>query len=105
MLPGRPDHELIVPMNTMVLINPTPCPFLEALTDWQDTPGVVEFGPATTLGEMRAAEPGPKRRYDDKLYNPTPKEVHQRCEEIIKQHKKSEKERKQAGKKQKVSGN
>ena len=62
----------------------------------------MEFGPPTTVGELRAAEPGPRRRYEDKLYNPTPAEITKRCDDIMKQHMKAERDRKQAGKKLKV---
>lgn len=59
----------------------------------------MEFGPVTTVGELRNAQPGPKKRYEDRLVNPTPEQVHQRCIDILEQHKKDGKSRKQAEKK------
>lgn len=51
-------------------------------------PGFVEFGPVTTLGELRAMKPGdPPIKYDERLYEPTPKEVYERCIAIMDRNK------------------
>lgn len=54
----------------------------------------MEFGPPTTVGELRSAQPGPKRRYEDRLYNSTPMQIYEPCNEILDRHKKAEKNRK-----------
>ena len=56
----------------------------------QHVPGEVHFGPPTTMREMRNAKPtDPPKVYTDKLYNPTPKEIHEHCMEILEKHERA----------------
>ena len=94
------DDQITVPINTVEATSTTKLAS-DVLTQTQKVPGepfVVEFGPVTTVGELRNAQPGPKKRYEDRLENPTPEQVHQHCIEILDQHKKDVNSRKQADK-------
>ena len=46
-----------------------------------------------TIGEIGLAgkQGGPKRQYADRLYNPTPEQIHNRCMEKLEEHDAQEK--------------
>lgn len=58
------------------------------LTSRKPLPGILQFGPVTTVGEVLARKPtDPPIKFDNTMYFPTPKEVLDRCEKAMKAHK------------------
>lgn len=56
-----------------------------ALTLSKPLPGVLQFGPVTTVGEVLARKPtDPPIKFNNTMYFPTPKQVLDHCEKVIK---------------------
>ena len=63
----------------------------------QSIAGVVQFGPVMTIGEINLAgkKGGPKKQYEDRLYNPTAKVVYDHMEIICKHYADEEKKKRE----------
>ena len=62
--------------------------FRDTNIELQPLPGVVEIGPMMTVGKVLAAKPGdPPIKYDERMYQPTPKQLHERCSELLNDQK------------------
>ena len=65
-----------------------PLGYLQSLTSQKRLPGVVELGPVMTVGEVLAAKHSDRPiQYNERMYQPTPQELHERYSKILKESK------------------